>query len=184
MLEAAILLALIGASSLFAHNPTATWAAMAFAVLLFAQFTRLMLQMAPPFVPTRRSDVRRMVELAELRPGDRVYDLGCGDGRIVREAARRGALATGYELSVPTLLLAKALTSSTANATVRYGDFWKKDLRDADVIFCFLLKEPMRRFEETVWPTLKPGTRVVSYMFTMPRAVPAATDGRISVYVR
>lgn len=184
MIESIVLVILIALSTVFKENIVAVSITAVLVLLLFAQFLRLIILKAPPFVPTGRTDVRRMVDLAGLRPGMRAYDLGCGDGRIVREAAKRGAVATGYELSVPTLLLAKLLTIGTPNASVRYGNFWKKDLRDADAVFCFLLKEPMRDFERKIWPTLKKGAKVVSYMFTMPGVQPVETKGRIAVYVK
>ncbi|MDO8622525.1 MAG: hypothetical protein Q7R80_04815, partial [bacterium] len=60
-----------------------------------------------PWVPTWRRDVDRFLALAQLRPGERFYDLGCGDGRLVRAAANTGTIATGFECSLLPYLLAK-----------------------------------------------------------------------------
>jgi len=154
-----------------------------FLVAICVPVLRLIFQLAPPFVPTPMKTVNAMVKLANIRKGDTVFDLGCGDGRILRVAAEKGAHATGYELSVPTLFLAKFRTRKHRNVSVRYADFWKKDYRDADVIFCYLLIQKMKVFHEKIWPTLKPGTRVVSHAFPMP-IKPAARDGDALLYVK
>lgn len=184
MIEAFLLLFILAFTPLFRGNVALLGIATALVFLLFIQFLRLVFTKSPPFVPTSGKDVRTMVELAGIRQGDRVSDLGCGDGRIVRAAATKGAEATGYELSVPTYLFAKLLSLRTPNARIRFGDFWKTDFSDQDVLFCFLLKKPMRRFQEAVWPTLKPGSRVVSYMFRMPDVPVAKQEGLVFLYVK
>jgi len=182
MLEAILLIGLLLLSSFFTASPVLAAIGFAVACALCIPYVRLILLKAPPFIPTRRADVKAMIDLAEIKPGDRACDLGCGDGRIVRAAAEKGAVSTGYELSLPTYLLAKALSAGTRNASVRYGDFWKADFADTDVVFCFLLKETMRSFEEKIWPQLKPGSRVVSYMFKLPGIPCARQEGNVYAY--
>ena len=145
---------------------------------------RLITQTAPPYVPTSARRMVHMLELADIKPGDIVYDPGCGDGRLLIEAAKSGATAIGYELSIPTLLLAKWRTWTYPSVSVRYGDFWTKDYRDADVIFCYLLLDKMKEFEEKIWPTLKPGTRVISHAFPMPTIKPDKKIDRVMLYVK
>lgn len=181
-LESVLLLALVLPLVFLQPSPLAAiWLAIG-ALLVILSGTRLMLQMAPPFIPTPMKAVRAMLEFAGVKRGETVYDLGCGDGRLLLEAERKGAIAIGYELSIPTLLLAKFRCLGRRNIHVRYGDFWKKDLSDADVIFCYLLLDKMALFEKTVWPTLKPGCRVVSHMFPMPIVQPAKREGKVMVY--
>lgn len=145
---------------------------------------RLVFRRAPPFVPTLMSDVRTMIDFAGIKKGDKVYDLGCGDGRLLLAAADKGATAIGYELSAPTLLLAKFRTYGRENIHALYGDFWKKDLGDADVVFSYLLLGAMAEFEKKIWPTLKPGCRVVSHAFSMPTIKPVKREGRVILYVK
>src|SRR5690554_2066251 len=76
-----------------------------------------------PHVPSDVRSVQRMIELAEIQPGEKVADLGCGDGRILRAAMQKGAHATGYELSVFLYLLARI-----RGCPVRYQNFWTADL--------------------------------------------------------
>ena len=142
------------------------------------------LRKGPPFVPTSRKTMDTMLSLAELRPGQRVYDLGCGDGRLVFAAAAKGARAAGYELSVPVFLVAKFRSFFHGGAEVRFGDFWKRDYADADVIFCYLVIDAMKTFEDAVWPTLKPGCRVVSNTFRMKSIRPTEERGGAVIYIK
>ncbi len=137
-----------------------------------------------PFVPTQRRIFRRMVELAAIKPHERVYDLGCGDGRFVFAATKLGAQATGYELSFPTWLVAKTRSFFYPGSSIRYKNFWVQDYRDADVIFCFLLTSTMQDFKSIVWPQLKPGTRVVSHAFRMKDVEPTHREKDVIVYIK
>ncbi len=137
-----------------------------------------------PFVPTMKSTQERMLKLAKISKGDTVYDLGCGDGRLVFAAAKKGAKAIGYEFSVPTFALAKLLSFFNRGASIRYGDMWKKDYRDADVIFCYLLTDTMQTFKKIVWPQLKKGTRVVSHSFKMKGVEPSKIDQDSVLYIK
>lgn len=137
-----------------------------------------------PFVPTRKDLLKRMIAAAHIQPGDKVYDLGCGDGRIVFAAAALGANAVGYELSVPTWLLAKIRSLFHPGSSIQLKNFWKQDYRDADVIFCYLLQDTMQIFKEAIWPRLKPGTRVISHAFTMDGITAVSNEKYVIVYVK
>ncbi len=138
----------------------------------------------PPFIPTGSKTVETMIRLAEVVKGELVYDLGCGDGRLLIAAAKKGARAIGYEYSLPTFLLAKFLTRKYRTITVRFGDFWSRDYRDADVICCYLLQQKMIDFEKMIWPQLKTGARVISHSFTMPTVKIAKREGSAILYVK
>ncbi len=137
-----------------------------------------------PFVPTRERILRRMMDQAKIQPGQRVYDLGCGDGRFVFAAAAQGAEAVGFELSFPTWLVAKVRSLIHPGSSIRYGDFWKQDYRDADVVFCYLLTSTMQTFKDIIWPQLRPGCRVVSHAFMMKGVEPVKRDIDVVVYVK
>lgn len=138
-----------------------------------------------PYIPTSAALVARMVALAAIRPGQTVYDVGCGDGRLLRAAAAQGAYAIGYELSIPTYLWCRLRCLLTKNVTVRFGDFWKRtDFADADVIFCFLLTDTMQTFQATIWPQLKTGCRVVSHSFRMQGVAPDEEEEKVVVYIK
>ncbi len=135
-----------------------------------------------PFFPTKGPILKRMIDLAQLQPGEVCYDLGCGDGRILLAAAAKGATAIGYELSIPMYLWSAIRCALHRKVSVRYGDFWKKDLSDADVIFCYLLTDTMKTFKTTVWPQLRPGCRVVSHSFRMEGIEPDVIGEKVVLY--
>jgi SAM-dependent methyltransferase len=123
-----------------------------------------------PYVPTPFKRAEQMVKLAKLKKGDRVYDLGCGDGRFVYIAANQyGAKATGFELSPIVYLLAvvrKLLWKSKAK--IKFANFKTQNISDADVIFCYLLPDTLRNIQKNLDLKIKPGTKIVSYAFKIP----------------
>ena len=123
-----------------------------------------------PFVPTSMKQVRRMLEAAKLKKGMVVYDLGSGDGRLVHTAAKEhGAKAIGYEYSPFVWLWAKFLGLFwRSGAKLKFGNFWSKDISDADVIVCYLLPHSMKLMEEKLIPKLKKGTLIISHAFAIP----------------
>jgi SAM-dependent methyltransferase len=135
-----------------------------------------------PYVWTDKKTQATMVRFASIKPGDVVYDLGCGDGRLIRAAARKGALAYGVEASLLTCSLAWMWSLPVRNARIRFGDLWAGRYDDADVVFCYMLVKGMERFEREIWPTLKPGCRVVSNSFKMKGVEPEKTEGGVYLY--
>ena len=104
-----------------------------------------------PWVPTRRPVAREMCKMAELKPGDRVLDLGCGDGAILLMAAREfGAIGIGVELNPLLVLWARVrarLSGVADRVTIVRGNMFIADLPDADVVMLYLLPRAMRRIE-------------------------------------
>ena len=120
--------------------------------------------MSPTFM------VNEIMRLADVRPGDVLYDLGCGDGRIVIEAARRGALGVGVDIDAGQIALAnKAAAAAGVSARVRFavGDIFDADLRDATVVTLYLSDEANVRLRPKLQRELKRGSRVISHQFTM-----------------
>jgi SAM-dependent methyltransferase len=115
--------------------------------------------------------VMEMLRLAEVGPGDLVYDLGCGDGRIVIAAARRfGARAVGVDLDPD--LLGQARRNAVAagvgdRVTFRQQDLFATDLRDATVVTLYLSPEANRRLRPKLQRELRPGTRIVSHDYDL-----------------
>lgn len=124
-----------------------------------------------PFVPTKQEVVEAMLALAQTKPTDVVYDLGCGDGRIVITAAQKfGARGVGVEID-PALVAeaqANARKAGVADRTqFRLEDLFKTDIRDATVVALYLLPEMMERLKFTFRAQLKPGARIVAHEFGM-----------------
>jgi SAM-dependent methyltransferase len=121
------------------------------------------------FVPTPPQVVDGMLELAKLQPGERLIDLGSGDGRIVIAAARHGAKAVGIEID-PELVETSQANAREAGvgdrAEFRNANIFETDLREADVITMYLLPSLNLRLRPTLLD-LRPGTRIVTHAFDM-----------------
>jgi SAM-dependent methyltransferase len=124
-----------------------------------------------PFVPTTNPVVEAMLKLANVKKGDLVYDLGCGDGRIVIMAAKKyGARAVGVDINP------ERIDEATANAkkeglgkTVRFeeNDLFDANISNATVVTLYLLPDVNLRLRPKLLKELKPGTRIVSHSFDM-----------------
>ncbi len=136
-----------------------------------------------PYVPSGLKRRESMLRLAKLKSTDVVYELGCGDGGMIFTAAKTVRKAVGFEISIPLVcfaILRKWLTRSPAH--IRWANIWKQDYRDADVLFCYLMPNSMKRIYEQVWPTLKPGTRIVTHAFRLSELQPIAKEEGVYVY--
>jgi SAM-dependent methyltransferase len=132
-----------------------------------------------PYVPTPPEVVEGMLILAGLKPGDVLYDLGCGDGRIVITAAKKyGVRATGIDIDPV------RITESNKNAAeagvadkVRFiqQDLFQADFKDATVVTMYLLTSVNLRLRPKLLAELKPGTRLVSHSFEMGEWMPDKT---------
>ncbi len=123
------------------------------------------------FVPTPNDVVDRMLELARVTPKDVVYDLGCGDGRIVITAAQKyGVRAVGIDID-PKRIAEANENAKAARVTdkVRFveGDLFEADIGEATVVTLYLLTRLNEKLKPKLMRDLKPGTRVVSHAFDM-----------------
>jgi SAM-dependent methyltransferase len=140
-----------------------------------------------PWVPTSMKMVHTMLTIAEVGPDDLLYDLGCGDGRVIVTAARRyGARAVGIEIDPLRYFWCRALISILGlneRVTILFGDFFSQDLSRADVVTCFLLQDTNNKLEEKLKLELKPGTRVVSNLFNFPGLQKVRQDDEARLYL-
>lgn len=122
---------------------------------------------APPLLAPKKA-VRRMLELAQVTSGDIVYDLGCGDGRVVIMADKEfQTKAVGFELS-PFLYVVgqiKKILAYARKTKIYFRNFYLCDLSKADVITCFLTPRTMPRLQRKLEKNAKPGAKLVSYAF-------------------
>jgi ribosomal protein L11 methylase PrmA len=138
-------------------------------------------------VPTPQAAVDKMLELAQIKPGDIVYDLGCGDGRIVVTAAKKyGAKATGFDIDPQRIKESQENVASNRVenlVAIRQADIFTLDLSKADVVTLYLLPSLNVKLIPQL-EKLKPGARIVSYSFDMEGIEPAQVyqDGRYTVY--
>lgn len=128
-----------------------------------------------PWVPTKSGDLKRILALADLRPGDVFYDLGCGTGKVVFAAAEiKGVKAVGVELFLPLYLyclIKKWISGSSAEFECR--DFFSKDLSGASVIYVFGTPRTLQsKLREKIWSEVKQGTKIISYVFEFSDLIP------------
>lgn len=130
------------------------------------------------YVPTPQKVVDKMLELAQVKKGDVVYDLGCGDGRIVVTAAKKyGVKAVGFDINPERIKesLANVKSNKVEHlVTIKQADIFTLDLREANVVTLYLLPELNVRLMPQL-EKLKPGSRIVSHDFDMRGAKPVQT---------
>ena len=132
-----------------------------------------------PYLPTPMPLVERMLDLAGVEAGTRLVDLGCGDGRVVLAAARRGACATGIDIDPERIAEAEAAAAAsglTSLARFAQGDLFALALSGFDVVTLYLLRHVNGWLEGKMLSELQSGARVVSHAFPMPNWAPAAQE--------
>ena len=157
-----------------------------------ATFLALCYTQGVPFISTSARLHDTILQAAEIKKGERVYDLGCGKASLLIRASKIGALGEGYEISLWPYVWARwNIWINRAPVRIHLRNFFKADLSQADVVFCYLFPEVMVKLEEKFLKELKPGARVVSHAFKLPNLEPAEVIrtnednpelGRILVY--
>ena len=142
-----------------------------FSSVLFAQ-EKIRGKSLAPFVPTPYEIVEKMLELAEVNEKDTVYDLGCGDGRIVIMAAEKyGATGIGVDYDSVRVKEARAIVKEKGledKVTIILQDAMTVDVSPATVVTLYLLESSNVLLKPNLEKYLKPGSRVVSHDFNMP----------------
>lgn len=132
------------------------------------------------FIPTPPHVVDLILDMAQLRSTDVIYDLGCGDGRILIAAAQRyGVRGVGIDIDRDRI---HAAQQNAQDAQVdhqlefRVQDLYTTDLHGATVVFLYLLPHLNLKLRPTLWAQLQPGDRVLSHDFDMGDWIPDAVQ--------
>jgi len=147
---------------------------------------------AAPWVPTKGKNIARALEAADIKPGQTVVDIGCGDGRLVFAAAKKGAKAVGYEISLTPYLIAKVrwlFSSQRKNVSIRFKNLWRVDLGHVDILYVFLLPQILGKLEKKLEKELRPSAKVVVHCWALPTWKPTFVSDvknelRFYVYTR
>jgi SAM-dependent methyltransferase len=142
-----------------------------FLILLLINFINAFWSLAP-WVPTQKKDLKRILLLADLKPGQVFYDLGCGDGRVVFYLGKNSAAKIiGIELSWLLFFFCKIkhIFYPLKNIFFQRKNLFKEDFSSADVIYVFGLPKTIRKkLTSKLKRELRPGTRIISYVFSFP----------------
>jgi tRNA G37 N-methylase Trm5 len=124
-----------------------------------------------PYVPTPQNVVDTMLKLANLKPGDVIYDLGSGDGRIVITAAKQyGVRGVGIDINPVRIKEANENARKegvTDKVTFKKNDLFAEDIHEATVVTMYLLPSVNLKLRPKLFKELKPGTRIISHDFDM-----------------
>lgn len=120
-----------------------------------------------PFVPTQQNMIDKVLKKAGLKAGKTIIDVGCGDGRIVVQAAKKkNVKAIGYEIAPMVFLIAKLRQLIfNSKAKIYFRNFFNESLKNADIIFCYLMPAEMQKLAAKAKAECKKGTKIVSHTF-------------------
>jgi hypothetical protein len=137
-----------------------------------------------PFLPTLKPQVGAALELLDLKPGQTMLELGCGDGRVLIAAAKQGLNAVGYELN-PILFVVAYLRCRPYQRHVRvvWGNYWMASWPKAEGIFGFILPRYMSKLHKKVMQYSRRPIKVASFAFAISEMKPAKTKAGVFLYV-
>ncbi len=123
----------------------------------------------PPYVPALREQITIALDLLELSPGQTMLELGSGDGRVLKAAAKRGWKVVGYELN-PILVVVSKINTWRYRRQVKivWGNFWGKQWPDAEGIFTFMIARQMEKLDSRIEELPKKPVKLTSFAFKIP----------------
>jgi hypothetical protein len=136
-----------------------------------------------PYLPTLTRQTEAALDLAELRAGQTLLELGCGDGKVLIAAARRGVHVVGYELNPLLVLICWLRTWRYRRlVTVKWGNFWTQQWPESDAIFVFLLQKYMPKLDKKIIQYNHKPVKLISFAFTMPGRDPVRSQDGVHLY--
>jgi len=161
------------------------FAVLGFFIVLFVSFVLVLIFWGAPFLPTHKQRIERALRLVKLRPGQKITDMGSGDGRVLIACAKKGARAFGFEIN-PFLVWKARLNIKREGlgdlAVCQWKSFWAQDFSSFDVVFVYGITHIMKKLEKKLQKELKPGAKVVSFIFSFPNWQPETKEKGIYIY--
>lgn len=157
------------------------WLTLAIILLVFC--FGIVLLVGAPYLPTLTPQVAAALELANVKQGQTLLELGCGDGRVVVAAAQKGYKVVGYELNP--ILAAIAWIRTTRyrnNVQIIWGDYWQKPWPEAQAIFVFLLPKYMDKLNKKIESYSHRPINLVSFAFEIPKLKPTRQKSGVFLY--
>lgn len=136
-----------------------------------------------PYLPTLNKQAETALDLLDLKPGQTIIELGSGDGRIVRLAAKRGFKVIGYELNPLLVVLSYFVTIKyRKNVKIIWGNYWVKSWPKADGIYVFLLDNYMKKLDEKLTKYGNKPIKLASFTFEIPEKKPLKQKHGVFLY--
>ena len=136
-----------------------------------------------PFLPTMQPQIDAALEVLDLKKGDTLLELGCGDGRMLIAASKQGINSVGYELNPIMAGIAWLRTRPYRQQTkVIWGDYWRADWPKAEGIFAFILPRYMGKLHKKVMQYSYRPLSVASFAFPIKEVKPAAEKAGVFLY--
>jgi len=139
------------------------------------------------YVPTKEEKIKIMVNFLEITPGQKIVDLGAGDGRLLIALAKAGATAYGYEVNPFLVSIARKNIKKAGledKAFIYLKNLWRQDLRNFDGVVIYPMAHMMARLEKKFEKELRPGAKVVSKHFVFPNWKPTKSEDDVHLYLK
>lgn len=142
-----------------------------------------------PWVPTRKNDFPRILDLANLQSSETFYELGCGDGRVAEYISQYSpARVVGIEISWPFFLMAKIRAYKKTNLKILFKNLYQLDLGQANVVYLFgTPQHSTKRMTNMLRANLKSGSRIITYAFPLagwqPTKISKPSDQDLAIYL-
>jgi cyclopropane fatty-acyl-phospholipid synthase-like methyltransferase len=140
-----------------------------------------------PFVTTSSDNLKTVIELANIEPNQRIIDLGSGDGRVVIEFAKIGAIVDGYEIKEGLVHRSKERIANAGlegKTTVYQKNFWDVDLSTYEIVYIYGMQSILGRLEKKLEAEMKPGAKFISNIFRLPHWKPKKIKNNVNLYIK
>jgi hypothetical protein len=159
------------------------WLLLIILVLLFG----FVVLFGAPYLPTQKRQIEAALELLNLKKGQTLLELGCGDGRVLKAAAKQGIRGVGYEINPVLVIAAKLYTYNYRDTvSIKWGNYWTATWPEAEGVYVFLLDKYMKKLEKKLlkekagWSVSS--IKLASYTFKMPGKKPSKEAHGIFLY--
>ena len=151
-------------------------------LFLLACFSFVLL-FGAPYLPTLSKQVQIAMDMVDLQPGQTLLELGCGDGKVLVAAAKRGWHVVGFELNPLLVLICKLRTWRYRTlVTVKWGNFWTQPWPSADGIFVFVMPRHMPKLDKKIMQSTVKQVKLVSFAFEIPGKQPLKKHAGVYLY--